>query len=184
MDKPYYFDKESGTYKDPHAINLGPVLSDDEKAGLKLGVTRDEHQGATNKAKSVLEMSEGVLYTATQNLAEYNVKKDQIAADKSLNDIQRQTAFATLNDANRGLDLSLDMAQKAYDEDNEIFTKANAKLITSKNALESHNRTVANTPSPEEVEEFKQMKRTTMDEATRMRIITTMGMDFYKTLNY
>ncbi len=178
------FNESTGKYENDKAIKLTPELSDDERAGLRLSEVRDGHQTATNRAKGNLETSEGILYTATQNLAEYNVKKDKIAADTNLNDVTRQTAFSVLNDANRGLELSLDLAQTRYDEDNDVFTKANAKLITANNAFKSHNIAVANTPTPAEVEEFKQMKRTTMDEATRMRIISTMGMEFYTSLQY
>ncbi len=183
MDKDaYYFDKDSGEYIDPHKIDMSPIPTDAEREAGKLTKIRDEHQSVANKANTSLDMSQGMLDDVELKLAQYNLTKDKIAGDKNLNDVQKQTAFATLNNANRMLDSTLELAQKNVDDDTEIVKKANGKLLLATTNHKNHMFEMNNTLAPEELQKLMSIPRTKMDEPTREKVIAAIGLEKYKEL--
>ncbi len=177
-----YFDDKSGKYIDPNRINLTKPLTDDERESSNLLKQMDEYEASSRKANSNLTMSQGMLDDAEVRLATYNLKKDRIAGDKNLNDVQKQTAFSVLNDANRTLNSELELAQKNVDGDREILSDASARLNIILSAYKSHMHDMNNALSSDQLQELSLIPRTKMTEVQRMTLIDAIGVDEYKKL--
>ncbi len=176
------FNETSGKYENPDAISTAPVLTDDEREGVKLATERDEHQSTVNSLNTILDMSQGMLDNAIQAKAEYDVEKQLIRDDDSLNDVQKGAAFAVLENKSRTLDVSLELAQKAVADDTNVVRKANAALITSKSAHDAHLSKMHNTPTAAELEQMKSIPRTKLTVEQKTAIVNRMGFDFYSSI--
>ncbi len=173
------FNDNTGQYENDRAINLN---IDEDTVGTKLATDLNEKQGIQNRASNALDMSQVMLDSAIQAKAEYEVKKNQIRDNKNLNDVERNTRYAVLNNESRTLDLSLELAQKNVDDDMLIAQKANGKLVASKSAYDAHLSKMHNTPTPDEIEQMKSIPRTKLTPEQKEVIIDRMGFEFYNTI--
>ncbi len=176
------FNEQTGKYENTNAVNMSPQLTEDEQHGVKLSSELAEHQSTVSKLNSELDHSQAFLDNSIQEKAEYQVKVDLIKADKSLNVVQVQTQVTVLANKHKGLQAQLDLAQNTVNADTASLRKANANLLLAKNAHATQLSKITNTPTPEEVEGYKLLKRSTMPFEMKKEIVDRMGMEFYNSI--
>ena len=127
------FNDELGRYVNTAEINVN-TLSAEEREGVALESALNEQLRAQNSGNTLLDMSNVLLDTAIQNKAAYEVEKQLIIDDKNLNPVERNVAFAALDDKSRGLDLALELSQKSVADDVAAIQKINGKVVAAQMA--------------------------------------------------
>lgn len=176
------FNDATGKYENTNAINIAPQPTEDEREGILTADTLAECQSTLSTLNQELTYSTSFLDNTIQAEAAHKVEIESIQNNANLNPVEKQTRISVLANKNKHLPEQMKLAQNAVDGDTDLVRKATGKMLIAKNNHEAQLAKISNTPTPEKVAEYKTMKRSTMDEATRMEIVDKMGFEFYKTL--